>query len=134
MRFVILLSFFTFFLGLKVFGVDGCLNVGTGTLYTLNSGGTYMSSPTYSWNGNQNDPSLIFNARNSKCIISYTPSKTCYIRYGCNSGGNNCTYYGGELVTYGSLPCPIDDYIPFALVAIGGFGFFYIRRRNLLAI
>jgi len=26
--------------------------------------------------------------------------------------------------------CPIDDYIPFILLATGGLGFFYLRRKN----
>jgi hypothetical protein len=36
----------------------------------------------------------------------------------------------GKLVTYKLAYCPIDDYIPFLILAAGGLGFFYLRRKN----
>lgn len=38
----------------------------------------------------------------------------------------------GKLFTYRIALCPIDDYIPFLILAAGALGFFYLRKKNKL--
>lgn len=43
----------------------------------------------------------------------------------CNRGG-----YSGRLTNYTVAQCPIDDYIPFLILAIGSMGYFFINRKS----
>ncbi|WP_316782863.1 hypothetical protein [Pedobacter frigiditerrae] len=57
-------------------------------------------------------------------VISST-NTICYI--GAFGAGGT-----GRIVSYRIALCPIDDYIPFLILAAGGFGFFYLRKKNKL--
>ncbi len=106
----------------------GCLS-STGNLY-ISLSGTHNGVNQYDWNGSGNDPNRISNAAGVYCLRSFSPAKNCYVRYNCGFFG--CTYALGEEVTYGPLPCPLDDYMPLLILAAGGFGFFFLKRNNLL--
>lgn len=45
----------------------------------------------------------------------------------------NCSNTTRTRVNFTPIPCPIDDYIPFIILAISSLGFFYLRRNNGLA-
>ena len=108
----------------------GCL-APSGNLYTLNSGSTYNGAPRYNWNGSITDPNRISAASTTRCIRRFTPARSCYIRYDCNGGGNNCTYDLGEEVNYTPLPCPVDDYIPFLVLVTGVVGGLFLKKNQL---
>ncbi|RZL47602.1 MAG: hypothetical protein EOP00_11500, partial [Pedobacter sp.] len=63
----------------------------------------------------------------------------CYVKVPATSSG--CGFFGLQscpasytlgtngYFTSGNLPCPIDEYIPYLIIVIGGLGFFYLRRK-----
>jgi hypothetical protein len=40
----------------------------------------------------------------------------------------------GFLGTFNMVLCPLDDYIPYFILVTGGLGFFYLRRKNTIAV
>ena len=49
----------------------------------------------------------------------------------CVDQRNNPAYQGSKVKFY-LYQCPIDDYIPLMILAVGGFGFLTIRRLKLI--
>ncbi|RZK53630.1 MAG: hypothetical protein EOO87_12440 [Pedobacter sp.] len=64
------------------------------------------------------------------CLRPLGGSSSCYIT-NTTAGYESMSAYG-TLVSYGPLPCPIDDYIPYMILGVSGFGFFYLRRNKSL--
>jgi hypothetical protein len=47
------------------------------------------------------------------------------------NGVYNASY---RVLIFTPLNCPLDDYIPYFILATGGLGFFYLRRKNAIAV
>ncbi|MEJ5995903.1 hypothetical protein WG904_15850 [Pedobacter sp. Du54] len=100
----------------------GCLSANTQYIY-YTSYGTYKGVPNFNWDQGYYDGERIA-LSNTYCSNVYGGNNSCRI----NGSGSGSTY--GKLVTFYFFPCPIDDYIPLLLVAIGGFGFLILRKRT----
>lgn len=107
----------------------GCISNDTGLIYPDNAYGT-----TYEPN-NAQTPGV-----GDYCSPKYQGS--CRIRSrndcrGCGPRVNEGTnrnpdyWYYQPGAEYSFVPCPIDDYIPFILLAVGGTGFLFIRKRAI---
>jgi hypothetical protein len=104
----------------NIYAATGCRN-GTGAVYTTTFiffGGTYWDTPV-----------------NTNCPLGSTTS-TQYANV-TSTSSTNCTIYlgglsttTGKIVTYGLLNCPIDDFIPFLILATGALGAVYLRKNK----
>lgn len=60
------------------------------------------------------------------CVTVVTTNPNCRVNKKSNAANQ------GTKRKFYLVPCPIDDYIPLIILAIGGFGFFSIRRLKLV--
>lgn len=107
----------------------GCIRP-NGNLYTYADGTTNGGFPNYFWNGNVSDPNRVTGGGSFLCIRSYTPVRSCWVKFSCNVFG--CNYDAGELVMYSTLPCPIDGFVWLLTLPLAGLGIHHLRKRFLL--
>lgn len=74
------------------------------------------------------------------CYRWISSGGACYVKVPGTSMG--CGFFGLQpcpasytlgvsgYFTSGNVPCPIDDYIPFILLATAGLGFLYLKRKS----
>ena len=110
----LMLKFFIIFLVafgmvISVNGATGCvLNSNLTKIYTsLQSGTTYRSTTS--------------STALSGCVYKQTTSP-------CTVSGSGPAFLGDTAI----LNCPIDNYTWLILLSIGGLGFAYIRKKNLI--
>jgi hypothetical protein len=122
--------------------VIGCVSDDTGYLYTNPAG---VNSPRGSSYGPAYETSAVVTSGQigsgiychatdlGNCVIR-TKSKCteCTGPYDYKPGGGTDNYYeqSGQLTGY--LSCPLDDYIGFLLVIVGGAGFYYLRKKKIM--
>jgi len=94
----------------------GCL-LPAGTLH-YQANGTSGGKTNYNTNPNVLLSSVF-------CVATVVSNPNC--RVNKNSGAS----FQGTKRTFYLVQCPIDDYIPLIILAIGGFGFFSIRKSSL---
>ncbi|RZJ19650.1 MAG: hypothetical protein EON51_16790 [Acinetobacter sp.] len=122
----LILLFSLILLAKKTTGAEGCLIGSTtnGTLY----GGSY-TTPLFSpriYTGSSPYPiacpanSSVLHGTDLQQVLVFIFAVDCRI----GTSGPSGTVY-----TFNLVPCPIDDYIPFLLLAAGGLGFFYLRKK-----
>lgn len=106
---------------------QGCFSSSSSYIY-IDYYGSSGSIPVYEYRNSADrvPSSAVFCRTNTT-----NPPKTCYIYSWVSGTSDN---YNGTLVNFYYVNCPLDDYIPFILLAIGGLGFFYLRGRNKFAI
>ncbi len=65
--------------------------------------------------------------------IPNTVNTSCRVKYTSNCASPSCFYSGihGQF-TGPAVNCPVDDYIPWLILPIGVFGFYYMRKRSLI--
>lgn len=108
-----------FLFSLSASALVGCIGPITGRLYTR-----LISSPTLGNYYDYNDvtPGAYYVPPiTAVCYKNAVPATGCTIR-------NGGLIYTGVVVDY--LPinqCPVDDYIPYAVLLSGGFMFFYLK-------
>ncbi|TCC92243.1 hypothetical protein EZ428_10985 [Pedobacter frigiditerrae] len=119
----------------KVFAAQGCL-IGS-TIYTTFVqnvyGGFFGNRPQYA------SPVLpaLYGACPALDQNRYALREQYHIGYpfAITNCGLTTSYNSnniGVLYNYTEIKCPIDDYIPFLILSVGGLGFFYLRRTNKL--
>ncbi len=101
----------------------GCLLPNGFLHYTVN--GTSGGKTNYNTNPNIASSSVF-------CIATVVSNPNCRV-----NKSNNAAFQGTKRTFY-LVQCPIDDYIPLIILAIGGVGFFSIRKssptKNLLLL
>jgi len=122
--------------------VTGCVSDDTGYLYTNPSG---VNSPRGSWYGPAYETNAVVTSGQigsgmycrpadlGNCVIRTKSRCTqCTGPYDYNAGYGLDYYYeqSGQLTGY--TMCPLDDYIGFLLVIVGGVGFYYLSKRNII--
>lgn len=63
------------------------------------------------------------------CLRPLGGSNSCYIT-NTTAGYESMSSYG-TLVSYGPLPCPIDDYAPLMILGLAGLGILTIKKKHL---
>lgn len=131
LKFLFLLVTFVF---LSVFSVNaqvyyGCVSNDTGLIYPDNAyGSTYEPNDAQMPGvGNYCSPKYQGSCR----IRSRNDCRGCGPRV--NEGTNRYPdyWYYQPGARYSYVACPIDDYIPFVMLAVGGAGFLFIRKRAI---
>lgn len=122
MKFFLLFSFFLIFniCSSNAQYIYGCVSDDTGLIYPdLAYGTTYeTSNPSQPNQGDFCKPKKVGECR----------MRVKFDCRGCTGPDRNGWYYqAGTLTRF--VECPIDDYIPFILIAIAGTGFLFIRKR-----
>jgi hypothetical protein len=126
----------------STYTVTGCVSDDTGYLYTNPAG---VNSPRGSWYGPAYETNAVVTSGQigsgiyclatdlGNCVIrSRSRCTECTGPYDYKAGGGTDYYYeqSGQLTGY--LMCPIDDYVGFLLVLIGGAGFYYVRKKKIM--
>lgn len=124
--------------------VVGCVSDDTGYLYTGSAG---VTSAHGSWYGPAYETTPVVTSGQigtgmycgavdlGNCVIrSKSQCRQCTGPYDYKAGWGTDYYYeqAGQLTGY--MMCPIDDYAGFLLFAIGGAGFYFVRRKKLLIL
>ncbi|MFD0941513.1 hypothetical protein [Pedobacter boryungensis] len=135
---LLLLSFNVY----STYTVIGCVSDDTGYLYTGPSG---VNSPRGSWYGPAYETSPVVTSGQIGSTIYCSPAAlgNCVIRtrsrctectgpYDYKIGGGTDYYYeqSGQLTGY--MTCPLDDYIGFLMLIVGGISFYYLRRNKVV--
>jgi hypothetical protein len=122
-----------------------CMNLSaqgskTGCLLSDNKVYTTTTAGLYKFNSNTGVVAL------SSGYCSWTPTggipcTVCFDQNGAYNGGGNCSGSGnvqsGVYNTFTMVLCPLDNYIPFLIIAIIGLAGFHLRRNmasNLINI
>lgn len=109
----------------------GCYVASTGIIYPnySDNGGTYYPDTYYNTDPTEYSRNCDGRGNNITAIRRGNSSNSsCRVRL---TSGNNPTYASGNKRNFEVVQCPIDDYIPAMVVAMAGFGFVFIRRKDL---
>ncbi|MFA6277337.1 MAG: hypothetical protein WC622_11340 [Pedobacter sp.] len=101
---------------LVAFGLISSANAATGCILTSNKTKIYTS---------------LISGTNYRSTTSSTSPAGCTYK----QTGGSCTVANAGpalLGTTTNLECPIDDYVWLIMLTLGGLGFVYIRKKNLI--
>ncbi len=98
---------------------EGCYYGSSGYIY-YTSDGTYLGKKNFAY---QYGPGGSRVHNSAVYCITYS-STVCRI--------DKANGVDGTLVTFSYLGCPIDDYIPYMLLVVGGIGFSFLRKKQII--
>lgn len=101
---------------------NGCIYASSGNLY-ITPTTSYNSLPTYVYNG----ASDRVTSPNSVYCVQAISTNGCYIK-------QNTTYSLGNYVSYGPLPCSVDDYIWVLISAVMSCCYYFLYKRNIITL
>lgn len=102
----------------------GCISANTQYIY-YTPDGTYNGMLNYNWDRISPQGQRILKSNTYCSVVSNT---------NCRINKNASNAVTGKLTTFYFYNCPIDDYIPIALIAVSGFGMFILRKKSLILI
>src|SRR5699024_9318063 len=101
---------------------NGCIYASSGNLYitptTSNNG-----LPTYVYNG----ASDRVTSPNTVYCVQAISTNGCYIK-------QNTTYSLGNYVSYGPLPCSVDDFTWILISVVMSCGCYFLYKRNIITV
>jgi len=121
-------------LSFTCFADTGCLSSsGSNWIYTTRSGSyTGPSGTTVPRYLNNLNDGTRFQRGAVFCYRETAGANSCWIDGSAASPPQGLIYGTLVFFTQTAASCPLDDYIPWLILPIGIFGFYYIRKRSFI--